>query len=363
MGTRLDVPPTAEPAGRPARRRGLRPALAAVAVLAVIGLGVVLAGGDERSAAADPRLIDPSAPPFPRMFSADSPFNTPIPADAALHPESPDYVAALAGRGNPGVLLAVEAWTVPVYLADTATPRYRVRLTAPWSEHEAMLDVPIPDVAAPDPAGDAHLAVIDLDGGYLYEFWQARQVGDGWQASWGNRISLESTGVYPWGKAARGSGISVLAGVIWPHELAAGRIEHALIASYYPNRKGVVAPPATASDGDSEDPLTLPEGTRLRLDPLLDLDELGLGPIERTIAEAMQAYGIIIGDNGSSNIGIYMIHPQSFSPQPEFAFGGLDDGFAWFDGIPLDRLQVLDFQTVDLDSYRRRVADESIYER
>jgi hypothetical protein len=58
-----------------------------------------------------------------------------------------------------------------------------------------------------------------------------------------------------------------------------------------------------------------------------------------------------------------MVHPQSFSLPPEFDIGGLDDGFARFDGIPLERLQVLDFDLVDLDSYRRLVADESIHER
>jgi hypothetical protein len=308
-------------------------------------------------------MLDPELPPVERLFSADGAFNTPIPPDADLHPDSDELVDAIASRGNPGVLLAVDRWTVPVYLAGPDTPRYRVELTAPWSEHRAILDVPIPDSARPDPAEDGHLAIIDEPAGFLYEFWQARRTESGWRAAWGNRIALDSDGIYPWGKAARGSGISVLAGVIWPHELAAGEIQHALVASYEPNRKGVVARPATASDGCSDDPLALPEGARLRLDPALDLDDLDLDSAQRTVAEAMQTYGVLIGDNGSSNIGIYLVHPQSFHPEPDLPFGELDDGFAWFGDIPLDRLQVLDFELVSLDSYRRRVADESIYQR
>ena len=298
--------------------------------------------------------------PGGRIFNDSSPLNTPIAADATLHPDSARLVQALVERAAEGVVLATTEWTYPVFRADATTPRYDVRLTAAWSEFGLLLDMPIPDAAIPDPQDDAHLTVIDLDEGWVYDLWQARQTEDGWEASWGNRIALDSDGIYPLGLSARGSGFSTLLGVIWPHELAAGRIEHALVFSTLPNREGLCVAPATESDGRSDDPLTLPEGSRLRLDPALDLDTLNLTPWERTIARALQEYGMVLVDNVSASITFYAVHPASFGG---FATPwDLEEGIGDASGIPLERLQLLAWgETRDTDTFPNEVMDASIY--
>lgn len=342
-------------AGRQADTR-LRAGVAVAGVLLAVAAG----GG---AAAEEPGRLPADRSVFPggRPFAPSSPFNTRIPPRPRLHPDSKRVVAALARRATGGIVVATREWTMPVFLADRSKRRHEVRLTAEWSPFERMVGMPIPDVARPDPQGDGHLAVVDRAGGWVWELWQARRTGRGWQASWGNRIALASSGVYPYGMSARGSGFSVLAGLIWPHELRRGRIQHALAFSTYPNRAGVLVRPATESDGDSSDPLALPEGARLQLDPGLDLDRLGLAPWERTIARAMQEYGLVLVDNGGASIALYHAHPASFGrlrlPFPT------DDGAGVIGRkIPLRYLRVLDWgREIPLAGLRLEVADRSIY--
>ena len=54
--------------------------------------------------------------------------------------------------------------------------------------------------------------------------------------------------------------------------------------------------PARRDDGWSTDPDSLPEGTRLRLNPSLNLAKLKMPPLTRMIALAAQRYGIVIRD-------------------------------------------------------------------
>ena len=63
------------------------------------------------------------------------------------------------------------------------------------------------------------------------------------------------------------------------------------------SRRPTFAAPAQRTDGrSSSDPLALPEGAHLRLDPHLDLARLNLPPLTRMIAQAAQRYGIIVRD-------------------------------------------------------------------
>jgi hypothetical protein len=113
----------------------------------------------------------------------------------------------------------------------------------------------------------------------------------------------------------RASGFSLAAGVIWPHELAAGRIEHALLFGYDYVRSGTPVAPATASDGANDDPSALPMGAHLQLDPDLDLDQLGLDGAERTIATALQEYGMYLGDT-AGGIPLALVNAYSIRGNP-----------------------------------------------
>jgi len=97
-----------------------------------------------------------------------------------------------------------------------------------------------------------------------------------------------------WGVTA--ASFPIVGGAMTYDDLKAGQIDHAL-AIVYPNvRRRTFVSPAQRDDGWSTDPQSLPEGTRLRLDPSLNLAKLKMPPLTRMIARAAQRYGIIVRD-------------------------------------------------------------------
>lgn len=265
-----------------------------------------------------------------RWFGETSPLNVPIPADAKVDPRSPTMVAGLVHAAEQkGWAVSASRWTVSVYYAGRRTPRRNVRLTAPWRPRDWMLGVPIPEAARPDPAGDAHLAVIDTRRRCFYELYGASRAADGsWTAEWANRGSTKGPGIQPWGLSTRASGFANFAGLVRPSELAAGAIRHALVFGYPFTKAGGPVRPATASDGRPAtesgaatgtprptEALPLPQGARVQLDPALDLDALALEPWQRTIARALQVYGMYLGDTAGT-LALYAVGRQSWPGNP-----------------------------------------------
>jgi hypothetical protein len=281
----------------------------------------------------------------PPLYGPTSPFNTPIPADPPIDPNSSLYIAGLREvAGVRGFTISVRGWTVPAYEANTGTPRYDVQLTESWRAANWMLGVPIPSEAAPDPEDDGHMTVLDRGTGCEFDFYEAHHEDGHWTAGWANTVRTAESGVYPYAYSMRGSGFANLAGLIWPQELRVGEIRHALMFSYpYTSAAGAVEP-ATETDGQSTRSDALPEGARLQLDPSLDLDSLPLQPYERVIARALQRYGMYLGDTGGG-INLYAVQPQSYPSDP---YVGLlpSEAYPRLPNIPIDRFRVIDLGPV-----------------
>lgn len=277
-----------------------------------------------------------------RLYAATGPLNSAIEPGARADPESASMIRLLArDRRRGGFFVLLKEWTTTVFYSDDATRRRRVRLTARWAPARHMVGVPIPRRARPDPSADGSMTIIDPRTSCEYDFWQAKRGAAGWSASWGNTTRIDGPGVFSNGLSARGSGFALPAGVIWPKELAAGRIDHALIFSYsWPSGRGAV-PPATETDGRSRRAGAIPEGARLQLDPSLDLNALQLTRYERTIARALQDYGMYLADWGGPGISLYAVHPSSFA---RGAYRGLlpNRRYVSLGHIPVNRLRVLD---------------------
>ena len=278
-------------------------------------------------------------------YSATSPFNRAIPSDAVVADGSDASVQGLvSASGGGGFLVALQRWTVAVYYADSKTPKVKVPITASWAQGLKSITglIPVPSAAKPDPSTDGHMAVIDRAANCEYDFFNARYDESGkLVAGWENSIRLDGTGVFPRGLSARGSGFALLGGLIFPAELRSGEINHALVFSYPDVKVGGPVRPATESDGQSTVATALPEGTLVRLDPSLDLSTLGLTPYERTIARALQAYGMYLADHGgNSGITLYAVNPLSYRGKP---YTGLlpDEVYVSLGHIPVDRFQVL----------------------
>jgi hypothetical protein len=132
-----------------------------------------------------------------------------------------------------------------------------------------------------------------------------------------------------WGVSA--SSLSLVGGLITLEDLEYGRIEHALSMAIPNVRAGVYSSPAQRTDGKSSEPLSLPEGAHLRLNPKLDLAALHLPRLTLMIAEAAQRYGIFVKD-GAGNVQFNAQDPNSLATNPYAGSHG------YFEGLSPERL-------------------------
>jgi len=261
------------------------------------------------------------SPPF-RFFSPQSFWNTPLWRHAPLARNSRALVSDLlryvhgeqARKTGPWINAGTDGVTILTVPANQPTVTVTLdhypdaNLSSAWSA------VPLPPGARPSP-GDNDLAVWQPSTNSMWEFFQLHQTANGWEAEWGGAMQNVSSnrgvygpGAWPasptengwtgdesrWGVTA--ASFPIVAGAITYQDLRAGQIDHAL-AMVYPNvRRRAFVSPALRDDGWSKDPNSLPEGTRLRLDPRLNLAKLKMPPLTRMIALAAQRYGIIIRD-------------------------------------------------------------------
>ena len=74
-----------------------------------------------------------------------------------------------------------------------------------------------------------------------------------------------------------------------------------------------------------ESPTAIPEGTRFRLDPGLDLSSLRVSPLVREMARAVQRYGLVIRDRGGA-VAFYAEDPGRLRSNPYRGAGGIFGG-------------------------------------
>jgi hypothetical protein len=129
--------------------------------------------------------------------------------------------------------------------------------------------------------------------------------------------------------------------------LQAGAINHAL---FYIEKASGRGPghvfPAQKGEGSSAAANAAPDGTLLQLDPSLNVDALALSPWEKTVARALQRYGMYQVDGGGNGPVIYAENPINRGTDP---YAGLPIGMygnLWFSsGFPWNRMRVLQPRT------------------
>jgi hypothetical protein len=292
-----------------------------------------------------------------RPFSPDSPWNTPIPAKPDLDPDSAALVADLAQSSPFGVHLDVNiaGYSIPLYFADASTPTFTVVADyggTGWSGTDgrnATGTMPIPAGAAPDPESDHHLLVVDRTRQLEWGCWNMQLMGGAWHAGLCATADLSGTGVRtpitqanPWYLAAgaRACGFPLVAGLIRTDEIAAGRIEHALVLAYPHIRAGWFTPPASTGQGRVGDNAVstrgIPCGGRVQLDPSVSLDVPGLSRSARILLRALQEYGAFVGDY-SGAISLYAEN----SPVAQAYWQGVMDTYELQGKLDFNSLRVL----------------------
>src|SRR6266566_5266147 len=116
--------------------------------------------------------------------------------------------------------------------------------------------------------GDRHASVVDPTNRLLYEFYQLKKVGDGWQAAQASIFDLKSNKLRPDGwTSSDAAGLPVFPSIVRYDELKRGKVEHALRVTVRKTRRAYVYPATHfASRLDDENLPGMGERLRLRRD-------------------------------------------------------------------------------------------------
>jgi hypothetical protein len=294
--------------------------------------------------------------------STNNRWTTPIPASptylaagsrATTFYNKLDYVLSdrasndpVGSAGNPGggAWGAIRRWSMPVFVCPDSDPKKTVILSENWGGNSGSIaNVPWPSGIKCDPAGDGHLCIINADTLCQYDFYDVVHSADGTptldgssngQAAFGNASNLaqdagyfRSSTVGQKATGARASGTTIQAGLIFPHELVAGEINHALACSYPFQSQYIFriedGGAGKNSGGAITDNTDFTLGAKLQLDPALSVDTLastfGWKNYEIIMARAIQDYGIIMVDGGGytpQRMGFYFENPMQYGSNP-----------------------------------------------
>jgi hypothetical protein len=285
------------------------------------GSGSTPSGGD----------INDLAPWPGTPFSPSSVWNQPLPANAPLDPNSQAYVNEVVRQVNgDGPWMNTTSYSTPVYVVPIGQPTQHVTLDTYGPDLQQEFDaVPIPTGAVAASGTDEHMVVWQPSTNRMWEFWVMHKAADGWHAKWGGEMDNVSSnpGYFThtgdsknWGATA--TGLPLLGGLVTLADLQRGYIDHALAISLVETARQYWSWPAQRTDGGTftSDITAVPEGTRLRLDPSLDIAGLHLPKIDQMLAQAAQKYGIIVRDKagavvfyGQDPISIPNPWPAAFS--------------------------------------------------
>ena len=239
-------------------------------------------------------------------FQSTSLWNTDI-STAAVDPNSANYINFIGstvtlhpdfGAGT----FHNQTIGIPYQVVAGTQAKVPVTLGAFFDESDPGPE-PIPSNALiegyPKPGnGDRHVLVLEKDGCWLYELYNAALTKGKWSADataiWDMTINDQRP--YTW-TSADAAGLPVFVGLVRYDEVAAGVINHALRFTLPVSQKAFVLP-ATHWASTNTDPNAPPMGLRLRLKASFNIS--GYPADDQVILTAMKKYGLVLADNGSA---------------------------------------------------------------
>ena len=266
-------------------------------LIVALGAGLCLVAAPSARAGAEVGGC-PSLPP-------DNAWNTPV-VGLPVHPASAAYLASIGLDTGLHADFGSGLWDggpigIPYTVVTSASPLVPVQLVEFGAQsdpgpYRVPLDAPIE--GGPSSTGDRHVLAVDRDTCTLYELYHARPQDAGWQAGSGAVFNLRSNALRPAGwTSADAAGLPILPGLVRYDEVAAGVIPHALRFTVDRTQRAYVWP-ARHYASSLTDPALPPMGLRVRLRASFDLRPYP--PAVQTILRAMQTYGMMVADNGTS---------------------------------------------------------------
>ena len=239
------------------------------------------------------------------VFPANNVWNTPV-DKLPVDPNSSRYVAAIGANApaHPDFgsgLYDGEPIGIPFAAVPGTQPKVSVSFQYNDESDPGPYPIPpnVPIEGGPQSTGDRHVIVIDRDNCILYEMWSSYPQADGaWQAGSGAIFQLKSNALRPAGwTSADAAGLPILPGLVRYDEVAAGAIAHA-IRFTAPQTRNTYIWPARHEASDLTALNFPPMGERFRLKASFDVS--GFAQPVQVILRALQKYGMILADNGSS---------------------------------------------------------------
>lgn len=156
-----------------------------------------------------------------------------------------------------------------------------------------------PIEGGPKSRDDRHVIVVQQGSCTLFELYKAVPAADGsWSAVSAARFDLEGHELRTDGwTSTDAAGLPVFPGLVRHDEVATGEIRHALRFTAPRTRKAYVWPARHFASDDTDEALP-PLGQRFRLRANFDVS--GFAPAVQVILRALQTYGMVLADNGSS---------------------------------------------------------------
>jgi hypothetical protein len=186
---------------------------------------------------------------------------------------------------------------IPVTVVDSAQSTSWVDFRYDGESDPGPYPIP-PDIAiegGPDADGDRHAIIVERDSCTLYELFD---LWPSWDAGSGAIWDLRSNALRPRGwTSADAAGLPILPGLARYDEVASGVIDHALRFTVRRSRRAYVYPARHFASSYTSRNLP-PMGLRLRLRANFPVENF---PYQaRVILRALNRYGMIVADNGSS---------------------------------------------------------------
>ncbi len=318
-----------------------------------------------------------------RFFSDSSFWNTPLGRYPEVDPDSEKYLEILDREFGGPFWININQYTIPVYETDSTTPRRTVhQLEFPeerkkdsrWGARDSYFshgpgfgeDIPIPDYAVPDPAGDKHMALISREENTAWDMWYCVKRDDGeWASYTGMKYPLDSKGVWKhtdfpvsdgdsihFHGPGRAAGVPIIAGLIMLDEIQAGRIEHKLAYATWQNALKKFVSPAAWTDGFREE--GLPEGAVMQINPALHPEDFGLSDAGKVVFRALQEYGMVNVDNARANT----LYAEGCYGQPDKSWEGILPEHE-FEKVPLECYRVLKLgDIVEMGDHKKVTSDQ-----
>ena len=214
-----------------------------------------------------------------------------IGSSVTVHPDFGSGLYQGSSIGIPYVVVNSQQAFVPINLTE-------------FGDESDPGPMPVPSNAPiegyPNPGnGDRHVLVLDNNNCWLYELYNASAGSGGeWNAGSTAVWDLLDEEQRPWTwTSADAAGLPIFPGLVRYDEVAAGQINHAIRFTLQFSR-AAFTPPASHFAATSTQAMAAPMGMRLRLKSSFDISTFSA--TNQVILKALQQYGMIMADNGSS---------------------------------------------------------------